>query len=145
MAAMAALANEAVRKVVVGLVLVDVVPDPDPDVARQFLGGRGLLDGANPLVEDILASGPALRASLAAADLPVLLVVGGRSPICDAHAVERLAEAAGSLRVDEIEDAGHLVARDTPATLAHTIGPMIEDWLNSPSPPKARFREWGSA
>ncbi|GAB3878705.1 hypothetical protein GCM10029964_029760 [Kibdelosporangium lantanae] len=73
LAVMAALADVRIA----GLVLVDVVPNLDPDRVRGFLAAGGLLDAHAALVEDVLAQVPRLRRNVAELDCPVLLVHGG--------------------------------------------------------------------
>jgi pimeloyl-ACP methyl ester carboxylesterase len=111
-----------------GLVLVDVVPDPDPGRVRTWLDERGLRRRREALVDDVLAQGPALRAALAALDLPILLVRGGvGSPLSDAEVV-RLQETNLQVRVERIPEAGHLVARDAPQRLAAIILERTAAW-----------------
>ncbi|MFE3447246.1 alpha/beta fold hydrolase [Nocardia sp. NPDC059180] len=128
LAAIAALAEPAVAHRVAGLVLVDVVADPDPDRVRSWLGDLGLLDQHADLVEDILSSGPELSATAAALDLPVLLVRGARSPLADAGA-ERLRVANRRVTVTCVPDAGHLVARESPTELARIVATNATNWL----------------
>ena len=121
LAALAALADPAVARRVAGLVLVDVVPNPDPDLARSWLDEQGLLGRYPEMVEDILASGPELRATaetLEALEVPVLLVRGGRSPLADGDALPTVT----------VPGAGHLVARDAPAELARIVSAQATVW-----------------
>jgi pimeloyl-ACP methyl ester carboxylesterase len=130
LAAIAALAEPSTADRVAGLVLVDVVPDPDPDRVRPWLDERGLLARNAELAEDILGSGPELLATVAALDMPILLVRGGRSPISDTD-VDRLCAASGRVTVVCVPAAGHLVARDAPAELAHIVSTHASNWLDA--------------
>lgn len=126
-AALVALADPSTARRVAGLVLVDVVPDPDPDRVRTWLGDRGR--HLTELTEDLLASGRELLAVAAALDLPVLLVRAARSPIGDAD-VDRLRAANRRVAVTSVAGAGHLVARDAPAELARILSARATMWLD---------------
>jgi pimeloyl-ACP methyl ester carboxylesterase len=128
LAALAALAEPSTAHRVAGLVLVDVVPDPDPGRVRSWLGDRGLRDQHAELVEDILQSGPGLLAAAAALDVPILLVRAGRSPLSDAD-VDRLRAANRRVTIACVPGAGHLVARDAPAELARIVSAHATTWL----------------
>lgn len=130
LAAIAALADPSAADRVAGLVLVDVVPDPDPGRVRSWLDDRGLLDHHADLVEDILESGPELLATAAALDVPILLVRGGRSPLGDAD-VDRLRTANRRVTITCVPVAGHLVARDAPAELARIVSAHATTWLGA--------------
>lgn len=122
LAALWALADRAVEAQVAGLVLVDVVPDPDHERTAAFLtatiGGRR---AGNPLVEDILGRGAALRQLASELSLPTLLVRGGgHSPLTDAD-VQRFISTMPHADIEVIPGAGHLVARDAPLELAALI------------------------
>ena len=120
-AAIGALSDPVVRARVAGLVLVDVVPDPDPERVRRFLGAGGVGDGHVELIEDILSQASWLRRVVSELDLPVLLVRGDdRSPLTDEDA-DRLLGLAPNATAVSIPGAGHLVARDQPAALARAI------------------------
>jgi pimeloyl-ACP methyl ester carboxylesterase len=139
LAAIAALEDPAVRARVAGLVLVDVVPDLQPDRVRRFLAAGGLLDTHAELVDDILAQVPRLRRSTARLDRPVLLVRGGSgSPVTDDD-VDRLLRRVPHAEVTRIPAAGHLVARDQPVALAGTIAAVTAEW-----PALALLRELGA-
>lgn len=127
-AAIVSLAEPSTAARVAGLVLVDVVPDPDPDRVRSWLEDRGLRDHHAELVEDILDSGPELLGTAAALDLPILLVRGGRSPLGDAD-VDRLRATNRRVTVTCVPGAGHLVARDAPAELARIVSAHATTWL----------------
>ncbi|SFW88868.1 alpha/beta fold hydrolase [Amycolatopsis australiensis] len=140
LAAVAALADPAVRARVAGLVLVDVVPDLDPGRVRGFLAAGGLLDEHAELVGDILAHVPRLRRVTTQLEQPVLLVRGGTgSPVTDDDA-GRLLRQAPHAEVTRIRGAGHLVARDQPVALAGTIAAATTEW-----PALALLRDLGAA
>lgn len=146
-AALAALAEPAVAERVAGLVLVDVVPDPDPDRVCPWLDAQGLLAPLIELVQDILGSGPELLATVAALDLPILLVRGERSPLPDADA-DRLRAANRRVTVTTVPGAGHLVARDAPAELASVLSAHATTWLATDDVVRGAFelqRELGAA
>lgn len=130
LAAIAALAEPSTARRVAGLVLVDVVPDPDPGRVRSWLDDRGLRDHHAGLTEDILGSGAELLAAAAALDVPILLVRGGRSPISDAD-VDRLRTANRRVSTTCVPAAGHLVARDAPAELACIVSARATTWLGA--------------
>ncbi|ALG13646.1 alpha/beta fold hydrolase [Kibdelosporangium phytohabitans] len=129
LAAITPLADPEIAQAVAGLVLVDVVPDPDPLKARAWLDERGLRDAHDELVEDILGRGPALRSAVAKIELPILLVRGGPgSPFTDAEA-ERLRTANPWVKVTRVTSGGHLVARDAPDELADLVADHATEWL----------------
>lgn len=128
LAAITALAEPSVARRVAGLVLVDVVPAADPDRVRSWLDERGLGEHAD-IVEDILASMPALLATTARLDLPILLVrAGRRTPLSDAD-VNRLCAANHRVVVTHVPGAGHLVAHDAPTELARIVSAHARPWL----------------
>jgi pimeloyl-ACP methyl ester carboxylesterase len=120
LAALLALADPELETRLAGLVLVDVVPDPQPDRTRRFLQsvGGGLAD--LPLVDDILGRAAALRDIARRLTLPTALVRGDRSALPDAD-VRRFTDLVPHAHVARIDGAGHLVARDAPAALAAHI------------------------
>jgi pimeloyl-ACP methyl ester carboxylesterase len=131
LAAIAALAEPHVARDVAGLVLVDVVPDPDPVRSRAWLDDRGLRRDRERagLADDILERGPERLATAAAIERPILLVRGGPgSPVTDAD-VERLRAARPTVAVCRVPAAGHLIAHDAPAELARIIGDRASTWL----------------
>ncbi|WP_188195661.1 alpha/beta fold hydrolase [Nonomuraea sp. SYSU D8015] len=129
LAAIASLADPRAARHVAGLVLVDVVPDPDPDRVRAWLDDRGLRRHSLELVEDILGQGPELLATATRIELPILLVRGGPgSPLTDAD-VERFRAANPALTVSRVPSAGHLVARDAPDELARIVADHASTWL----------------
>lgn len=127
-AAMAALADPEVRARVSGLVLVDVVPDFEPDRVRRFLAGCEGVDGDVEIIDDIFAQLPRLRQIIGEVNLPILLVRGGsESPVTDDD-VDGLLHSAPHATVTRIQGAGHLVARDRPVELAETIAAHTAAW-----------------
>lgn len=131
-AAIDALRHEAARRAIAGLVLVDVLPDPDPTRVRGSLAARFTDDSQSPLVDDILGQAGRLRRRIASSPVPVTLVRATRSALSDDE-VGRLADVLPALMVVDIE-AGHLVARDAPVELAEVIGGII-DATQWPAPP----------
>lgn len=126
-AAVLALADRELARRTAGLVLVDVVPDPPPARTRAWLARNTRVVGEGPIVDDILARGPELCGIVRRLQLPVLLVRGGRrSPLHDDD-VERFARLATHGMTASIPGAGHLVARDAPASLARLIAAFHVD------------------
>ena len=122
-AALLALADPEVEANTAGLVLVDVVPDPDPERTRRFLASRGM--DQLPLVNDILGRRDALREIAARLGLPVLAVrAGKREPLSDDDAV-RFRTLVPHASVVTVSGAGHLVARDQPERLALALGDFV--------------------
>jgi pimeloyl-ACP methyl ester carboxylesterase len=131
LAAVAALADPAVRARVAGLVLVDVVPCLNPDRVRGFLSAGGLLGRYSEIVEDILAQVPHLEritAQLAMLDMPVLLVHGDTGSSLIAEDIDRLAALAPHAEVRLVPGAGHLIARDQPTALARVLIEVTAAW-----------------
>jgi len=121
LAAMLALARPETRRRTSGLVLVDVVPNMTPARVRSYLTelGYGLAD--RPIVDDVFARLDELCAATTELDgVPTLLVRGGRSPMTDAD-VRGFLQLAPRARVEQVEDAGHLVAREAPSELASLL------------------------
>ncbi len=139
LAAIAALSDPATARTVAGLVLVDVIPHPDPARARTWLDDHGLTDVHTELVDDILdraraATIDALATMQGAAGgaVPILLVrAGPDSPLSDAE-VERFRTTHPTVTVTQLPAAGHLVARDAPDDLARLIGDHASIWLEQP-------------
>ncbi|GAB3936447.1 hypothetical protein GCM10029976_048150 [Kribbella albertanoniae] len=111
---------------IAGLILVDVVPQPDSARVRAWLDDRGLRDEHPQLVDNILAHGtepPTIA-------VPVLLVrAGPTSPLTDADEA-RFRTTTPTLKVAHLPTAGHLIARDTPTALAHLITDHASYWLH---------------
>jgi pimeloyl-ACP methyl ester carboxylesterase len=129
LAAIASLADPLTARGVAGLILVDVVPDPDAARVRAWLDDRGLRDHRAELVEDIFEHNRELLATATKLDLPILLVRGGpTSPLADRE-VDRFRAAIPTVSVAQIPGAGHLVARDAPEDLAHLIAKQASTWL----------------
>jgi pimeloyl-ACP methyl ester carboxylesterase len=124
LAALLALGSEQTRAQAAGLVLVDVVPRLDPGRVRAFLAETVGNLAARPLVDDILDRTNALTIAARSIDLPALLVRGGRSPVAE-HDVDAFMFDMPGARVDVIEGAGHLVARDSPHELAGAIAAQL--------------------
>jgi pimeloyl-ACP methyl ester carboxylesterase len=103
---------------VAGVVLVDVLPDPDPDGVRAYLGPLGLL---GPLVDEILGRAGELRAALTGLQVPVRLVRGAASPVVDDAARGRFRDLAPGGDLATVPGAGHLVAQDRPLLLAGVL------------------------
>lgn len=131
MAAVHALRHRHVASVVRRIVLVDVVPAPDPSRVRPFLAARGLDRDDDGLIDDILRSGSELHRRLAEAQVSVTLVRATDSPLSDRD-VERLARSLHDLAVTTVES-DHLVARHAPDDLAAAIGEAIDATLRAPS------------
>ncbi|MFD8102973.1 alpha/beta hydrolase [Nocardia fluminea] len=127
LAAIAAVGEPDIARRVAGLILVDVVPESDPDRVRAWLSEIGLRDQRTDLVEDSLASGPELHATAVAARAPILLVRGEKSSLTDAE-VDRF-RAGRPVSVACVPDAGHLVAREAPEELARIISEQADIWL----------------
>lgn len=126
-AAALALADRELEPRTAGLVLVDVVPDPPPARTRAWLAHNAGALAGGPTVDDILARGPELCGIVRRLQLPILLVRGGRrSPLHDDD-VERFARLATHGMTASIPEAGHLVARDAPASLARLIAALLVD------------------
>ncbi|MGF0316415.1 alpha/beta fold hydrolase [Nocardia fluminea] len=127
LAAIAALGEPDIARRMAGLILVDVVPDSDPDRVRAWLSEVGLRDQRTDLVEDSLAAGPELHATAVAAQVPILLVRGEKSSLTDAE-VDRF-RADRPVSVARVPDASHLVAREAPEELARIISEQADIWL----------------
>lgn len=118
-AAIAALNDPEVRAGVAGLVLVDVVPDPDPVAVRSFLAGAQVEIGQSPLVDDILRRGDTLATACSNFDLPVLQIRAGRN--ASPGDTARFLTLVPRARVVTIAGAGHLIAREAPDQLADVL------------------------
>jgi pimeloyl-ACP methyl ester carboxylesterase len=118
-AAMLALAMPDVQAQAAGLILVDVIPDPDPARVRAFLGPLGMAE--MPVVDDILGRADQLRAAAASLVLPVLLVRAGRSSAVDDDDLGRLSGLIPQLEAVSVPDSGHLIAREASGALAALV------------------------
>jgi pimeloyl-ACP methyl ester carboxylesterase len=126
-AALFALSDPLVERKVAGLVLVDVVPDPDPDRTRHFLAPLGM--DRSPLVEDILGRRDRLREIAAGLTLPILAIrAGERTGYSDVDA-DRFGKLVPHAAIATVAGAGHLVAKEKPAELAA----LLADFLYSDS------------
>jgi pimeloyl-ACP methyl ester carboxylesterase len=128
LAAVAALADPAVRGRVSGLVLVDVVPCLEPPRVRRFLAASSLNDAYTDLVNDILAHVPQLRQITAELDLPILLIHGDNGSSITAEDIDELLRLSPETTIRTVHDAGHLIAREQPVPLAHAIITATADW-----------------
>jgi len=123
-AALLALSNPCVEGQTAGLVLVDVVPDPDPDRTRRFLAPLGM--DQSPLVEDILGRRDRLREIAAGLTLPVLAIrAGERTGYADDDA-DRFARQVPHASIATVTGAGHLVAKDKPIELAALLVDFVQ-------------------
>lgn len=104
-----------------GLVLVDVVPAPDPDRVRTFLTRQGEGLGQSPLVDSILSKPSVFLEAAQSLDLPVLLVRAGQKGPMSNDEVRRFRALCPHLQVTHVDTAGHLVARDAPVVLADRL------------------------
>ncbi|QTD95840.1 alpha/beta fold hydrolase [Streptomyces cyanogenus] len=128
LAAIAALADPAVRARVTGLVLVDVVPCLEPSRVRRFLASVGPLGAHTELVEDILAQVPRLQQVTAELDLPLLLIHGDNGSALTDEDLDQLLHLAPHTTVRPIRGAGHLIARNQPVALAQAIIATTTAW-----------------
>lgn len=119
-AAMLALGAAARASPSAGLVLVDVVPDPDPERVRAYLAAPPRTLASSPLVTEILGRRADFRAAVARLSAPLMLIRGGRSIVTDGE-VENLQRLAPQVLVRSIPEAGHLVAREAPHRLADLL------------------------
>lgn len=107
---------------VAGIVLVDVVPDPEPERARTYV--RSVRSNTRrrdfSLVEDIFSQAPTLRVAAAEAAVPLALVRGEGGVVSDDD-LGRLRALVSGLVERSIAGAGHLVARTRPEQLADTL------------------------
>lgn len=113
-----ALAEHDKQADLAGLVLVDVVPAPDPNRVRSFLSRSMGTQAASPLVDDILANAGHLLSTTSRLSLPFHLVRAGQNDAIHDHEIRRLKTLCPQLTVSHIDHASHLVARDAPTQLA---------------------------
>jgi pimeloyl-ACP methyl ester carboxylesterase len=129
LAAIASLADPSTARHVAGLILVDVVPDPDPARVRAWLDGRDLGYDHAELTEDIFDHGPELLATATKLELPILLVRGGPSSPLTAADVDGFRARNPAVTIAQVPGAGHLIARDAPDELAHIVADRASAWL----------------
>lgn len=107
---------------IAGLVLVDVVPDPNPERARAGLAN--ILPLHSPqwsLVDEILGRADELRAAARAVAQPTLLVRASESFSMRAEDTRRLRALVPQLEEVVIEECGHLVAQERPHELSAAL------------------------
>ncbi|MEM9572843.1 MAG: alpha/beta fold hydrolase [Pseudomonadota bacterium] len=114
-------AEESAQKRLSGLVLVDVVPAPDPSRVRSFLSREGQGLAQSPLVDNILSKSDLFIKAATNLALPLLLVRAGQMGPMSNDEVRRLRELCPQLRVAHVDASGHLIARDAPLELADII------------------------
>ncbi|MEM9514388.1 MAG: alpha/beta hydrolase [Actinomycetota bacterium] len=133
LAALAALSDRATRQCVAGVVLIDVVPEPEPGPVWQFLDDWGLLPEAATLFDELIDHGPRLAANLSSFGGKVALVRAERSALT-ARDCTRFYRDHGADLI-EIEGVSHLIARDDPERLGSELSGLLQAWL-----PAARSR-----
>ena len=121
LAAILALQDQELQANLSGLVLVDVVPAPDPARVRRFLGDTAPHLADTFLVDDILGKGAALLKAAEAIRIPVLLIRAGQSGPMTNEEVRRFRAVCPQLRVEHVDLAGHLIAQDAPLQLADIL------------------------
>jgi pimeloyl-ACP methyl ester carboxylesterase len=99
-AALLALSNPSVERQVAGLVLVDVVPDPDPDRT--------------------------LREIAASLTLPVSAIRAGERTEYSDDDADRFARLVPHAAITTVAGAGHLVAKDKPIELAALLASFLQ-------------------
>lgn len=118
---MAALADAQVQSSVKALVLLDVIPDPDPIPVRAFLT-RALENGLeSPVIEHILDQAEHLRECCAVLTLPVLLVRAGHGTTMTDDNEARFRKLVPHAKIVTIESAAHLIAQTAPGELSDTL------------------------
>jgi pimeloyl-ACP methyl ester carboxylesterase len=107
---------------VAAIVLVDVVPDPDPERSRRYL--RSIESKSRPwnwtLIDDVLARASSLRDAASRSNAPIALVWGEHGRVAAADRARFRALVPGALE-RRMAGAGHLVARDRPHELADVL------------------------
>jgi pimeloyl-ACP methyl ester carboxylesterase len=128
LAALLAATDPEVAQRLDGMVLVDVIPDPDPTRARRHLRAARRLPKSHhrpeppwSLIEDVLCRSNELRNAAAAVRAPITLIRGTSSWAIDAEDQQRFSNLAPQASLVTIEGAGHLVARDRPDELAEAL------------------------
>ncbi|MEO1056178.1 MAG: alpha/beta hydrolase [Actinomycetota bacterium] len=127
LASLAALSDPATRQGVGGVVLIDVVPEPEPGPVWQFLDDWGLLPEAATLFDELIDHGPRLAANLSSFGGKVALLRAERSALT-AHDCARFYREHGA-DVVEIEGVSHLIARDDPERLGSELSCLLGAWL----------------
>lgn len=118
---MTALADADVQSSVKALVLLDVIPDPDPIPVRAFLT-RALENGLeSPVIEHILDQAEHLRECCAVLTMPVLLVRAGHGTTMTDDNEARFRKLVPHAKVVTIESAAHLIAQTAPGELSDTL------------------------
>ncbi|MCO8129416.1 alpha/beta hydrolase [Acidimicrobiia bacterium EGI L10123] len=130
MAILLAMADGDLDDLVTGVVLVDVVPSPDPRRARRYLR-QSSTDrtgdmAESPIARDILAHAAQLTASARRLDTPTLLVRGTASEVTLEDDVARFLQLVPHASVREIEGAHHLVASEAPEALAEVLAEFLD-------------------
>lgn len=112
---------------VAGLVLVDVVPDPDPTLTRAGLS-RVLPPQAPQwcLVDQILARADALRTMATMVTQPTMVVRAADSFAMRAEDTRRLLGLIPQAKEVVIPACGHLVAQERPVELAAVLLTFLE-------------------
>lgn len=127
LAALLAAAHDQSR--VAGLVLVDVVPAPDPTRTRAFLAKAMTAVSApddramcTEFIEDFFGrSAPALRRAARRLRVPTMLVHGAASPAVGPDELAQFRADVPHGQVRTVTQAGHLIARDQPDRLLRTL------------------------
>lgn len=126
---------------VAGLVLVDVVPDPDPALTRAGLS-RVLPPQAPQwcLVDEILARAEALRAVAKAVTQPTLVVRAADSFAMGAVDTRRLLGLIPQAKEVVIPGCGHLVAQERPRELAALLLTFLDGMASTPRTDTRRLK-----
>lgn len=112
----------------VGIVLVDVVPDLRPEPVWKFLDQASLLPDAEQIAAEILTAAPSLHRAMEHFAGHMALVRAERSAMTPDD-VERFRQARPEALVVDVPGAGHLVARDRPSELAAILAETVAGWL----------------
>jgi pimeloyl-ACP methyl ester carboxylesterase len=121
LAMVARLEREALDHIV-GLVLVDVVPDPNPQrVLEGLTESLGAAVGQSAIVREILGKAEALRAAARSLSVPTLLVRAEHSFGVRDDDAERFALLVPHAAQVTVAASSHLVARDQPLALAREL------------------------
>jgi pimeloyl-ACP methyl ester carboxylesterase len=111
---------------IAGLVLVDVVPDPNPErVDAGLTAALGQSAARSRLVLDILSQADALRDAARQLAVPTLLVRAEHSFGLHDDDAARFATLAPHAEQRTVENSGHLVARDQPVALARLLASFL--------------------